>query len=305
MKKEELMALAGEFYSHLEKEKGASPHTVRAYRGDIDDFLAYLETQPDRNVDHRTIRTYMVSVYKGLKKSSLARRVSSIKAFFRFLQKRGYSEENPAQVIKNPRIEKHLPKFYTVDEMFHFLDSLPDDSWLHARNRAVFELIYSTGMRASEALGLNRQDVHLEGLWVLVRGKGGKERILPFGEKALGVLQHYLSMKPGRDKGPEPGRDKGSEPGREPLFPNARGGRLSYRGLLKVMKKHQIRAGLLKDLALHGIRHSFATHMLGGGADLRSIQELLGHSKLSTTQKYTHISMEKIMEIYDKAHPRR
>ena len=303
------MALAGEFYSHLEKEKGASPHTVRAYRGDIDDFLAYLETQPDRNVDHRTIRTYMVSVYKGLKKSSLARRVSSIKAFFRFLQKRGYSEENPAQVIKNPRIEKHLPKFYTVDEMFHFLDSLPDDSWLHARNRAVFELIYSTGMRASEALGLNRQDVHLEGLWVLVRGKGGKERILPFGEKALGVLQHYLSMKPGRDKGPEPGRDKGSEPGREPgpepLFPNARGGRLSYRGLLKVMKKHQIRAGLLKDLALHGIRHSFATHMLGGGADLRSIQELLGHSKLSTTQKYTHISMEKIMEIYDKAHPRR
>ena len=299
------MALAGEFYSHLEKEKGASPHTVRAYRGDIDDFLAYLKTQPDRNVDHRTIRTYMVSVYKGLKKSSLARRVSSIKAFFRFLQKRGYSEENPAQVIKNPRIEKHLPKFYTVDEMFHFLDSLPDDSWLHARNRAVFELIYSTGMRASEALGLNRQDVHLEGLWVLVRGKGGKERILPFGEKALGVLQHYLSMKPGRDKGPEPGRDKGSEPGREPLFPNARGGRLSYRGLLKVMKKHQIRAGLLKDLALHGIRHSFATHMLGGGADLRSIQELLGHSKLSTTQKYTHISMEKIMEIYDKAHPRR
>ena len=299
------MALAGEFYSHLEKEKGASPHTVRAYRGDIDDFLAYLKTQPDRNVDHRTIRTYMVSVYKGLKKSSLARRVSSIKAFFRFLQKRGYSEENPAQVIKNPRIEKHLPKFYTVDEMFHFLDSLPDDSWLHARNRAVFELIYSTGMRASEALGLNRQDVHLEGLWVLVRGKGGKERILPFGEKALGVLQHYLSMKPGRDKGSEPGRDKGSEPGREPLFPNARGGRLSYRGLLKVMKKHQIRAGLLKDLALHGIRHSFATHMLGGGADLRSIQELLGHSKLSTTQKYTHISMEKIMEIYDKAHPRR
>ena len=305
MNKEGLKHLAAEFYRHLEKEKGASSHTVRAYRGDIERFLAYLETQPDGNVDHRTIRAYMVSVYKGLKKSSLARRVSSIKAFFRFLQKRGYSEENPAQVIKNPRIEKHLPKFYTVDEMFHFLDSLPDDSWLHARNRAVFELIYSTGMRASEALGLNRQDVHLEGLWVLVRGKGGKERILPFGEKALGVLQHYLSMKPGRDKGPEPGREPGPEPGREPLFPNARGGRLSYRGLLKVMKKHQIRAGLLKDLALHGIRHSFATHMLGGGADLRSIQELLGHSKLSTTQKYTHISMEKIMEIYDKAHPRR
>jgi integrase/recombinase XerC len=295
MKTEELLALAPEFYGHLEKEKGASPNTVRAYKGDIEGFLGYLAKQPDKPVDHRTIRAYMVSVYKGLKKSSLARRVSSIKAFFRFLQKRGYSEDNPAQVIKNPRIEKHLPKFYTVDEMFHFLDSLPDDSWLHARNRAVFELIYSTGMRASEALSLNRQDVHFDALWVLVRGKGGKERILPFGEKALNVLQRYLSMKPGREKGPRP----------EPLFINARGGRLSYRGLLKVMKKHQIGAGLLKDLALHGIRHSFATHMLGGGADLRSIQELLGHSKLSTTQKYTHISMEKIMEIYDKAHPRR
>jgi integrase/recombinase XerC len=295
MNKEELTTLAPEFYAHLEKEKGASPHTVRAYRGDIEGFLAYLEQQPDKAVDHRAIRAYMVSVYKGLKKSSLARRVSSIKAFFRFLQKRGYSEDNPAQVIKNPRIEKHLPKFYTVDEMFHFLDSLPDDSWLHARNRAVFELIYSTGMRASEALGLNRQDAHFDALWVLVRGKGGKERILPFGEKALSALQHYLSIKPG------PGKASGPEP----LFINTRGGRLTYRGLLKVMKKQQLRAGLLKDLALHGIRHSFATHMLGGGADLRSIQELLGHSKLSTTQKYTHISMEKIMEIYDKAHPRR
>lgn len=299
MTKEELKFLAPEFYAHLEKEKAASPHTVRAYKGDIEDFLAYLEKQSDKAVDHRTIRAYMVSVYKGLKKSSLARKVSSIKAFFRFLQKRGYSEENPAQVIKNPRIEKHLPKFYTVDEMFHFLDSLPDDSWLHARNRAVFELIYSTGMRASEALSLNRQDVHFDALWVLVRGKGGKERILPFGEKALGVLQHYLSVKPG------PGKAPGPELRQEPLFINTRGGRLTYRGLLKVMKKHQLREGLLKDLALHGIRHSFATHMLGGGADLRSIQELLGHSKLSTTQKYTHISMEKIMEIYDKAHPRR
>lgn len=295
MKKEELALLAPEFYRHLEKEKGASPHTVRAYKGDVEDFLAYLETEPDRGVDHRTIRAYMVSVYKGLKKSSLARKVSSIKAFFRFLQKRGYTDENPAQVIRNPRAEKHLPKFYTVDEMFHFLDALPNDSWVHARNRAVFELIYSTGMRASEALSLNRQDVHLDGLWVLVRGKGGKERILPFGERALTVLQQYLSMKPVREKGSAP----------EPLFVNVRGERLSYRGLLKVMKKHQLKAGLLKDLALHGIRHSFATHMLGGGADLRSIQELLGHSKLSTTQKYTHVSMEKIMEIYDKAHPRR
>ncbi len=295
MDKETFIGLAEKFYEYLTAEKGASPHTIRAYEGDLHEFMAFVAKSSGDAVDHKTIRAYIVSVYRGLKKSSLSRKVASIRAYFKFLKRKGYIEDNPALLVRNPRVEKHLPKFYTVDEMFLFLDSLPADSWLSLRNRALFELIYSTGMRASEALSLDRGNLHLEGRWALVRGKGGKERILPFGEKARDALKRYIDAR----------QESASIVNKSPLFVNARGARLSYRGLLKIMKKHQLRAGLLKDLALHGIRHSFATHMLGGGADLRSIQELLGHSKLSTTQKYTHISMEKIMEIYDKAHPRR
>ncbi|HAR94409.1 MAG TPA: tyrosine recombinase XerC [Deltaproteobacteria bacterium] len=294
MQKDRLRELSKEFYRYLKNEKGVATNTQRAYEGDLDHFLKFVMTRPEDKVDHKTIRAYIQSIYRQVKKSSLSRKVSSIKAFFRFLKRKGYLSENPALIIKNPKIEKHLPKFYSVDEMFHFLDSLPAANWLDLRNLAIFELIYSTGMRASEALGLNLEDIHLEGLWVLVRGKGGKERVLPFGAKARDAILKYLSLAGEAGQG-----------GRRALFINAQGDRLSYRGLLKIMKKHQIQAGLLKNLALHGIRHSFATHMLNGGADLRSIQELLGHSKLSTTQRYTHISIDKIMEIYDKAHPRR
>lgn len=290
-----MRAVSREFYKYLDAEKGAALNTQRAYKGDVEDFVEFVERSSFETVDHRAIRAYIVSIYKELKKSSLARKVSSIKVFFRFMKKKGYIDENTALVIKNPKAEKHLPKFYTIDEMFHFLDFLPRDGWLNARNRAIFELMYSAGMRAQEALGVNVNDIHLEGMWVKVRGKGGKERVLPFGEKAKQAIEEYLSLRQNKQK----------TSGKDPLFVNAQGTRLSYRGLLKIMKKHQLKARLFKDLALHGIRHSFATHMLDSGADLRSIQELLGHSKLSTTQKYTHVSMDKLMEVYDKSHPRR
>ena len=293
MSPEALRALSLEFYSYLEAERNVSPNTLRAYEGDIEKFLNFVERRADAPVDQQLIREYIVSIFKGLKKTSLSRKISAIKVFFKFLKKRGYIENSPAAGIKNPRTGKHLPKFYTVDEIFHFLDTLPHKTWIDTRNRAVFELIYSTGMRAQEALDLDVDHVHLEGLWALVRGKGGKERVLPFGEKARDALMAYGEERKERIKD-----------GTRALFINSRGERLSYRGLLKVMKRHQLNAQLFKNLALHGIRHSFATHMLNGGADLRSIQELLGHSKLSTTQKYTHISIDKIMEIYDKAHPR-
>ncbi|MCX5815675.1 MAG: tyrosine-type recombinase/integrase [Proteobacteria bacterium] len=297
MDKHRVRAIAKEFYKYLELERGASYNTQRAYKGDIEDFIDFIEKSSYEVVDHHAIRAYIVNVYKNMKKSSLSRKVSSIKVFFRFMKKKGYIEENTALVIKNPRIEKHLPKFYTIDEMFHFLDYLPKEGWLNIRNRAIFELMYSTGMRAQEALNVNVEDLHLDGMWVKAKGKGGKERILPFGDKAKLAIEEYLGLIRIRTAGKQ--ASKG------PLFVNAHGTRLSYRGLLKIMKKHQIKAHLFKDLALHGIRHSFATHMLDSGADLRSIQELLGHSKLSTTQKYTHISMDKLMEIYDKSHPRR
>lgn len=295
MDKNTLRLVSKEFYIYLDAEKGAAFNTKRAYKGDIEDFIDFVEKSSFDIIDHQVIRAYIVSIYKELKKSSLSRKVSSIKVFFKFMKRKGYIEENTALVIKNPKIEKHLPKFYTIDEMFHFLDFLPKEGWLNIRNLAIFELMYSAGMRSQEALDINMNDIHLEGMWVKVKGKGGKERILPFGEKAKHAIEEYLPYR----------KQKGKTSGKSPLFVNASGVRLSYRGLLKIMKKHQLKAHLFKDLALHGIRHSFATHMLDSGADLRSIQELLGHSKLSTTQKYTHVSMDKLMEIYDKSHPRR
>ncbi|MGA3173768.1 MAG: tyrosine recombinase XerC [Syntrophorhabdales bacterium] len=282
------------FSRYLSMEKDVSPHTRRAYVGDLSDFFRFLASNGCGDVDLQAIRAYIADVYGGLKKSSISRKISSIKVFFKYLKKKGHIKENPALLIRSPRIEKRLPKFYTVDEMFHFLDTLPDETWISLRNRAIFELIYSTGMRAAEALSLDITDVHLEGSWALVKGKGGKERVLPFGEKAASALARYIREAESR-----------RSTGVRALFVNRQGARLSYRGLLKVMKKHQLSVSLFKNLALHGLRHSFATHMLNGGADLRSIQELLGHSKLSTTQKYTHVSIDKIMEVYDKAHPRR
>ena len=282
------------FSRYLSLEKDVSPHTLRAYEGDIRDFLRFLEANGHDEVDLQAIRAYVAGIYAGLRKSSLSRKISSIKVFFKFLKKKGHILDNPAALIRSPRAEKRLPKFYTVDEMFHFLDTLPEKTWMALRNKAIFELIYSTGMRAQETLDLNITHVHLDGLWALVKGKGGKERVLPFGEKAREALQKYMQAAGDRRRGHT-----------QALFVNRQGDRLTYRGLLKVMKKHQVSVNLFKNLALHGVRHSFATHMLNGGADLRSIQELLGHSKLSTTQKYTHISLDKIMEIYDKAHPRR
>lgn len=295
MDKHTLRILSKEFYKYLKMEKNAAFNTQRAYKGDIEEFLKFIEESPDDLVNHQTIRSYIVNIYKDLKKSSLSRKISSIKVFFKFLKRKGYTDENTALVIKTPKIEKHLPKFYTIDEMFHFLDFIPREGWLNIRNRAIFELMYSTGMRAQEVLDVNIDNLKIDGMWVKVKGKGGKERILPFGEKAKNALEEYLRVL----------KEKGKYSAKSPLFINQRGNRLSYRGLLKIMKKHQIKAQLFKNLSLHGIRHSFATHLLDGGADLRSIQELLGHAKLSTTQKYTHISMDKLMEVYDKSHPRR
>ena len=295
MDKKTIKSVAKEFYKYLEIEKGAAFNTERAYKGDVEDFIKFIGESCFEEIDHNAIRAYIVHIYKDLKKSSLSRKVSAIKVFFRFMKKKGYIDENTALVIKNPKIEKHLPKFYTIDEMFHFLDFLPREGWLNIRNLAIFELMYSTGMRASEVLTMDREDLHMDGMWVKVKGKGGKERILPFGDKAKEAIEAYLAAVKKEVK---------YEP-KSALFINARGGRLAYRGLLKIMKKHQLKAQLFKNLSLHGVRHSFATHMLDNGADLRSIQELLGHSKLSTTQRYTHVSMDKLMEIYDKSHPRR
>jgi len=295
MNAKQLKGITEEFIRYLQIEKGVMANTKRAYKSDIKGFINFIEKNGYYEIDHHTIRSYIVSIYKDIKKSSLSRKISSIKVFFRFLKKKGYKVDNTALIIKNPKAEKHLPKFYTIDEMFRFLDYLPTEKWNHLRNKAIFELMYSTGIRSQEALDINIEDIHIQAMWVRVKGKGGKERVLPFGEKAKKALESYIEwLKVNKLYSPE-----------RPLFVNFKGERLSYRSLLRIMKKHQLNTGLFKNLTLHSIRHSFATHMLDSGADLRSIQELLGHSRLSTTQKYTHVSMDKLMETYDKSHPRR
>ncbi|HOP85677.1 MAG TPA: tyrosine-type recombinase/integrase [Syntrophorhabdaceae bacterium] len=295
MNTKQLKGIMEEFIRYLQVEKGAMANTKRAYKSDIKGFIKFIEKSGYHEIDHHTIRSYIVSIYKDIKKSSLSRKISSIKVFFRFLKKKGYIVDNTALIIKNPKAEKHLPKFYTIDEMFRFLDYLPTEKWNHLRNKAIFELMYSTGIRSQEALDINVEDIHIQGMWIRVKGKGGKERVLPFGEKAKKALESYIEwLKANKLYSPE-----------RPLFVNFKGERLSYRSLLRIMKKYQLKTGLFKNLTLHSIRHSFATHMLDSGADLRSIQELLGHSRLSTTQKYTHVFMDKLMETYDKSHPRR
>jgi len=290
-----LEEIAKEFLSYLEYEKNYSPHTIRAYRTDIKEFIKFIDKSGYELADHHALRAYIVEKYKGVRRTSLSRKISSIKSFYGFMKKRGHIERNPAHLIRNPRTEKLLPKFFTLDEIFHFLDSIPDKTLLDKRNKALFELLYSTGIRAQEALNMNVEDIHIEGMWVRVKGKGGKERIVPFGEKAKEAILEYLD-----ERGKRFGFTK-----KDPLFINKRGGRLSYRGLHNVMRNLRLRSGIHENLALHGIRHSFATHMLDSGADIRFIQELLGHSKLSTTQRYTHISIDRLIEVYDKAHPRK
>ena len=241
MDKNTIKGVAKEFYKYLENEKGASFNTKRAYRGDIEDFIKFIESGALETIDHNTIRAYIVHIYKDLKKSSLSRKVSAIKVFFKFMKKKGYIDENTALVIKNPKIEKHLPKFYTIDEMFHFLDFLPKEGWLNIRNLAIFELMYSTGMRASEVLAVDVEDLHMDGMWVKAKGKGGKERILPFGDKAKEAIEAYL----------EAVKKVGKYDPNGALFISFRGERLTYRGLLTIMKKHQIKAQLFKNISLH------------------------------------------------------
>jgi site-specific recombinase XerD len=193
-----------DFFRYLSTEKDVSANTKRAYTGDIREFISFTIKNGYTDVDQQAIRAFMADIYGDLKKSSISRKVSSIKVFFKFLKKKGYITDNPAALIKNPRIEKRLPKFFTVDEIFHFLDTLPEETWINRRNRAIFELIYSAGMRAQEVLDLDLTDVHLEGLWAIVKGKGGKERVLPFGEKAKSAVMNYLAEAAGHRRDDEP-----------------------------------------------------------------------------------------------------
>jgi integrase/recombinase XerC len=297
------------FLEHLRIERNASPHTLRNYASDLEQFRDFLvstglggeEKKGDvsvEKIDHLTIRAFLSYLYGTHKKSSLARKLASLRSFFGYLVDAGFLQQSAAELVATPKQEKNLPAFLPVDEVFALLEAPhPMTPW-GVRDRAILETLYSCGIRVSELVGLSDGDVDFSLGILRVYGKGGKERVVPIGEKALEALRNYL---PRRDE-VLTRRKRLDHPA--PVFINPRGARLTARSVARILQKHIDRSGLVRRISPHGLRHSFATHLLDAGADLRAIQELLGHVSLSTTQRYTHVSVDKLMEVYDKAHPR-
>lgn len=282
-----------DFLRHLAVERGASAHTLRSYRADLADcgaFLAMRGLGALGRADARALRAYLAHLHeRGLARTSVARRVAALRSFYRFLLRHGRTGTNPAVEIQTPRLPKRLPAYLPIDESEALLRTATTPTPEGARDRAVLEVLYATGVRVGELAGLDVEDVDVPQGLVRVLGKGGKERIVPVGRKALEALDTYLGHR-------------GRSPG--PLFLNARGQRLGVRSLHRVVRARARAAGLTRSVSPHTLRHTFATHLLDAGADLRLIQELLGHARLGTTQKYTHVSTDRLMKVYDAAHPR-
>jgi len=298
-----------EFIDYLKSQKGYSPHTLRSYRVDLKQFSRFLmEKRPQErdgeplvdweSTDFGEIREYLAGLYGRCKRKTIARKISAVRSFFAFAEKRGVMATNPAAEISTPKQEQYIPTYLPVDQMFSLLEVPDRGKPLGLRDLALLEVLYSCGLRVSEVVGLNLGSIDFRERLVRVLGKGNKERIVPIGKKAAGVLRDYLeASRAVREK-------SGANTERAPLFMNARGRRLSTRSVENIVKRYGRECGLLTDISPHALRHTFATHLLDGGADLRSVQELLGHVSLSTTQKYTHVSLDRLMEVYDKAHPR-
>jgi integrase/recombinase XerC len=279
------------FIRYLDLEKGVSSHTVRAYRKDLDEFAESVGDMPN-SLDVIDIRGFIAAqIQKGLNRTTVSRRLSSIRSFFKFLYREGYMKTNPAKLVSNPKVPKRLPRFLSVDDVFSLVEKPQGIGFIPVRDRAILELLYSSGLRVSELSGINTDDMNLKESLVKIRGKGKKERIVPIGSKALDAMKSYIveRMLLKRNE--------------EALFLNRTGKRLTERGVRRIVVKYARAIALHGRIGPHTLRHSFASHLLQGGADLRVIQELLGHSSLSTTQKYTHLDITHLMDVYDKAHP--
>lgn len=285
------------FHTFLAVERNLSPHTCAAYLRDLAEFRAFLAAQGavDREallgIDHLLLRRYLAELHKSNQRTSIARKLSALRTFFRYLVREGGLPRNPAEGVATPKRNRYLPKTLSVDEASALMERGHGTTPLALRDRAILELLYSCGLRVSELTGLDVGGVDLRERLVRVLGKGRKERIVPVGRQAHAALCAYLDAR-------------GAVADDEPLFVNHRGGRLTPRSVQRHLKTRLLKAGLLKDISPHALRHSFATHLLDGGADLRAIQELLGHASLSTTQRYTQVSVDQLMAVYDKAHPR-
>jgi len=304
-----LSNLIKDFIDYLKSQKGYSDHTIRNYRIDLKQFLGFLvkkkkaagagETSPElESIDFMVIREYLGSLYGHYKRTTIARKLSAVRSFFYFLEKKGLSFGNPAADISTPRQGKYIPAYLPVDDMFRLLEGPDKEKPLGLRDLALLEVLYSCGIRVSELVGLNISSIDFEQRLVKVLGKGNKERIIPVGRKALTALKNYIEATLTLRK-----KTRGDDPD-GPLFLNFKGGRLTGRSIGRIIKRYGRECRLTTEISPHALRHTFATHLLDGGADMRSVQELLGHVSLSTTQKYTHVTLDRLMEVYDKAHPR-
>jgi len=323
------------FLEYLRSVKNASPHTTTNYGKDLEQFRAFLmppgtEEPSIEKVTHQLIREFVGHLHEqGLEKSSIARKLAALRSYFKYLVREGMLKENPARLVPTPKLPKRIPSVLSAEEMSGFLDQLAavqnaagrargrkkgsevektapagavklEDSLLLPRDRAVLELLYAAGLRVSELTGLNVADMDEKEQMVRVLGKGRKERIVPFGGKAAEALRAY---RPVRERLLDENQRSGGKTDPQAVFLNYMGRRLTQRSVGRIVKKYVRVVNMNWDLHPHSLRHAFATHLLADGADLRSIQELLGHQSLSTTQKYTHASVRQLMDIYDKAHP--
>jgi integrase/recombinase XerC len=296
-----------EFRRSMVAEDNASPHTVRNYDSDLRQLRGFLlERRAALNdagddidagrIDGLAIRAFLSALLQRNRRSSVGRKLSAVKAFFRFLLRRGAIASDPTAGVGTPKKEQQLPVHLTVDDMFRLLDAPQRDTAVGLRDRAILEVVYSCGLRVSEVVGLDWSDVDGTLEVVRVRGKGGKERLVPIGRKALEALDAYRARR--HELCPRRPLDEAA------VCLNRRGGRLSTRSVARMVERYVVVSGIATKASPHALRHSFATHLLNAGADLRSIQELLGHASLSTTQKYTHVNLDQLMRVYDKAHPR-
>ncbi len=302
--------LLAQFFEHLRYERNVSEHTLRNYASDLGQFydhLAPADPQTDvrrdvdiKQIDHITIREWLSSLHTAQKKkTSVARKLAALRTFFQFLVREGVVENNPARLVATPRLEKKLPNHLSIEEMVRFIETPDISTDLGKRDRAILEFLYGTGARVSELTKIDLNHIDFRNKMVRLAGKRRKERVVPFGEPALHALMNYLSVRNAfLQNAPLAERDTNA------VFLNYQGTRITTRSVGRMVDKYiDICAGI-HNISPHSLRHSFATHLLDGGADLRDIQELLGHARISTTQIYTHVSMEKLIEVYDKTHPK-
>jgi integrase/recombinase XerC len=285
------------FISYLKHEKNASPHTITSYGRDLDQFAEYLNRYNIslRKIDNVILRGFLAVLYdKKIKKSTISRKLAAIRSFFQFCIIRGWLEDNPAKIVATPRQEKPIPSFLSEEEMADFLDLPRSDKPLDLRDRAALELLYATGLRVSELVDIDLEDINFVERLIRVRGKGKKERIVPFGKRAEDCLTSYIRLRPMINRG---------EVDEKALFLNYRGERITSRSVERIVDKYIHLSAVRRKISPHSLRHSFASHLLSRGADLRVIQELLGHESLATTQKYTHMDLKKLLDIYKKSHP--